>query len=199
MAYARHFAKASRKYRPTTIRLLFIAEAPPALTSGRFFYFTALTNGDTLFLEMMKVLYPIDSGFVEYDDNRKPDFDAKRVRQCKEELLKKFKTDGFYLIDALEQPMPEDADTTTKKQMIRNALPELRKKVRRLRSNVDVPVILIGGPTYSVCAEALRKDGLCVLNEEMIDHPARGGQKLFRRKLGEIIRKFTVETSDGTS
>ncbi|SRR6266404_2563899 len=199
MAYARHFAEASRKYRPTPIRLLFIAEAPPALRSGRFFYFAALTNGDTLFLEMMKVLYPIRTTFVEYDDHQKPGFDAKRVRQLKSELLKKFQRDGFYLIDALEQPMPEDADAATKKQMIRNALPELRKKVRNLSRDGDVPVILIGSPTYSVCAEALRKDGLRVLNEEMIDHPARGRQKLFRRKLGEIIRKSAVETSDGTS
>ena len=199
MAYAPHFAEASRKYRPTPIRLLFIAEAPPALKFGRFFYFASLTNGDTLFLEMMKVLYPIDTGFVEYDDNRKPDFDAKRVRQSKEKWLKKFKRDGFYLIDALEQPMPENAGTTTKKQMIRSALPELRRKVQRLCSDGDVPVILIGSPTYSVCAEAIRNDGLGVLNEEMIDHPARGGQKLFRRKLGEIIRKFAIETSDRTS
>ena len=199
MAYAPHFAEASRKYRPTPIRLLFIAEAPPALKFGRFFYFASLTNGDTLFLEMMKVLYPIDTAFVEYDDNRKPDFDAKRVRQSKEKWLKKFKRDGFYLIDALEQPMPENAGTTTKKQMIRSALPELRRKVRRLCSDGDVPVILIGSPTYSVCAEAIRKDGLRLLNEEMIDHPARGGQKLFRRKLGEIIRKFAIETLDRTS
>jgi hypothetical protein len=199
MAYARHFAEASRKYRPTPIRLLFIAEAPPALKFGRFFYFASLTNGDTLFLEMMKVLYPSDTGFVDYDDNRKPDFDAKRVRQSKAELLKKFKRDGFYLIDALERPMPEDADTTTKKRMICQVLPELRKKVRRLSSDGGAPVILIGSLTYSVCAVALRKDGLRVLNDGMINHPARGGQKLFRRKLGETICKFVFETSDRTS
>jgi hypothetical protein len=199
MAYAPHFAEASRKYRPTPIRLLFVAEAPPALKFGRFFYFASLSNGDTLFLEMMKVLYPIDAGFVEYDHNRKPNFDAKRVRKSKEALLKQFKRDGFYLIDALEQPMPENASTTTKKQMIRSALPELRKKVLRLCTDGDAPVILIGSLTYSVCAEVIRKDGLRVLNEEMIDHPARGGQKLFRRKLAEIILKFAVKTSDGTS
>jgi hypothetical protein len=122
MVYARHFAEASRKYRPTSIRLLFIAEAPPALKFGRYFYFASLTNGDTLFLEMMKVLYPIDIGFVEHGDDRQPDFDANRVRQCKEELLKKFKREGFYLIDASERPMPENADLTTKKRMIRNVI-----------------------------------------------------------------------------
>ena len=50
----------------------------------------------------------------------------------------------------LEQPMPEDADTTTRKQMICKALPELRKKVRRLCSDGDMPVILIGSPTTAI-------------------------------------------------
>ncbi len=61
MSYIRRFAEASKKYRPADIRLLFIAEAPPAFKVERFFYFTGLTNGDTLFIEMMKTLYPVTS------------------------------------------------------------------------------------------------------------------------------------------
>jgi hypothetical protein len=182
MAYPPNFTKASRKYRPQAIKVLFIAEAPPALRFERFFYFVRVSEADTLFLEMMKVLYPIDTGFVEYEDGRKPEFDAKRVRLQKAKLLEKFKRDGFYLIDASEQPMPEDADTTSKKHIIGKALPELRRKARELCSAGNTPVILIGAPTYSICAEALRRDGLHVLNQEMINSPARGGQKLFRLK-----------------
>jgi hypothetical protein len=199
MAYPPNFAEASRKYRPQAIKVLFIAEAPPAIRFERFFYFARVNEADTLFLEMMKVLYPIDTGFVEYEDSRKPEFDAKRVRWQKTELLDKFKRDGFYLIDASEQPMPEDADTTTKKHIIRSALPELRRKTRELSNEGDTRVILIGAPTYSICAEALRKDGVRVLNVEMINSPARGGQKLFRLKLGMVLRQFGIQTSDGVS
>jgi hypothetical protein len=199
MAYPPNFAEASRKYRPQAIKMLFIAEAPPALRFERFFYFALVNQADTLFLEMMKVLYPIDTGFVEYEDSRKPEFDAKRVRRQKVKLLEKFKRDGFYLIDASEKPMPEDADTMAKKHIIRSALPELRSKARELCGEGNVPVVLIGAPTYSVCAETLRTDGLCVLNEEMINSPARGGQKLFRLKLGMILRQFGIQTSDGVS
>ncbi len=195
MAYAHHLAEASGKYLPASIKLLFVAEAPPLLKSGRFFYLTSLTTGDTLFIEMMKVLYPTDAAFVE--GNRKPDFDAKRVRQRKQEFLEKFKHDGFYLIDASEQSMPEDANPATKRQMLRNALPELKKKALNLCSERDVPIILIGNLTYSVCAAPLREDRLRILNDAPIDHPARGGQKRFRRKLHEVIRKFALETSDG--
>jgi hypothetical protein len=198
MAYPPLLAKASKQYRPKAIRVLFIAEAPPALKSGRFFYFASLTTRDTLFLEMMKVLYPIDTGFVEYGENRKAAFDAKRVRQCKDKLLGKFMRDGFYLIDASEQPMPENANPTIKKSVIRNALPDLRKRVRKLCGSGDVAVVLLSSSTYSICAEAFRGDGLRVLNDEMIDHPARGGQKVFRRKLRAVMRKFAIRTSDGT-
>jgi hypothetical protein len=196
MPYPKLHAAAARKYRPAPLKLLFIAEAPPALKSGRFFYFTALTNGDTLFLEMMKVLYPIESHFIENDGDRQPDFLAKHVRQHKAKFLEKFKRDGFYLIDAFEQPMPKDADAATKKRLIRGTLPQLRKKVWKLCHDGDVPVVLIGSPAYSLCAEPLKKDGLSILNDQMIDHPARGGQKKFRRKLREVMHKFTTKARD---
>src|SRR5271168_4499656 len=150
MAYSPTFEKASRKYRPARIKVLFIAEAPPAYRFERFFYFEQVSEADTLFLEMTKALYPVDTGFVP---SRKSEFQAKIVRQRKAEFLERFKRDGFYLIDASEDPMPEDADTTAKKNIIRDALPGLRKKVGKLCRGGEVPVILIGGPAYSVCAE----------------------------------------------
>ena len=194
MTYSPSFAKASRKYLPAPVKVLFIAEAPPAYRFERFFYFEQVSEADTLFLEMMKVLYPIDTGFVP---SRKSEFQAKIVRQRKVAFLEKFRQDGFYLIDASDEPMPEDADTTTKKKIIRGSLSEVRRKARKLCRAGEVPVVLIGGPTYLVCADPLREDGLQVLNEEMINHPAQGGQQLFRLKLGRIIRQFDVQTSDG--
>ena len=64
------FAVASLEYRPAAVRVLLIAEAPPAYDSGRFFYFTDLRQQDTLFLEMMKTLYPLEVGFSgdRFDD-----------------------------------------------------------------------------------------------------------------------------------
>ena len=196
MGYPKRQALASRKYRPATLKLLFIAESPPALKSGRFFYFVGLTDGDTLFLEMMKVLYPVDTGFSERRGGPELEFRASRVRDQKKKFLAKFKSDGFYLIDASEQPMPADADSAVKMRRIRAALPGLRKKARGLCGPGDVPIILIGRPAYSICAEPLRKDRLLVLNEEMINHPARGGQKLFRQKLRRVLRKLRIRTSD---
>ena len=169
---------ARNKYRPDHIELLFIAEAPPANDSRRFFYSVPVDIGDTLFLEMMKVLYTKKAKFVEYDGNGKPGFNAKQVRNRKAEFLEKFKRDGFYLIDAVDEPMPKNAKTKKmKEEKIRSSLPRLRDKLRAVCGDRDVPVILIGAPVHKVCAADLRKGKVRVLNKDMIDTPAQGGQK----------------------
>jgi hypothetical protein len=179
------FEEAARRYMPNPLRLLFIAEAPPAFEVNRLFYFTGLRNGDTLFLEMMKVLYPGEIGYSE--GAFRPGFSVNQMRLRKQELLRKFQNDGYHLIDAYERPMPDGASAATKTVLMRSTLPGLRSKVRRLVGKRSVTIILIGGITYSVCAEALRLDGHRVANHTMINHPARGGQKLFRAKLRDVL------------
>jgi hypothetical protein len=113
---------------------------------------------------------------------------VKEMRLRKQELLRKFQNDGYHLIDAYERPMPDGASAATKTALMRSTLPALQSKVRRLAGKRSVPIILIGGITYSVCAEALRLDGHRVVNDTMIHHPARGGQKLFRAKLAAVLK-----------
>jgi hypothetical protein len=179
------FEEAARRYLPSPVRILFIAEAPPAFKVNRFFYFTGLRDGDALFLEMMKVLYPVEVGYSEGAFS--PGYSAKQMRLRKPELLRKFQIDGYHLIDAYEQPMPDGANAAAKTILMRSTLPALQSKVRRLLGERTVPIILIGGITYSVCAQALRLDGHRVVNDGMIHHPARGGQKLFRAELREVL------------
>lgn len=181
----RRFSEASRNYLPDAIRLLFIAEAPPAYRVNRYFYFAALRDGDTLFLEMMKVLYPDETGYSR--GSFLPGHSAKQLRQNKTSLLQRFQRDGYYLIDGCEEPMPDGADTATKRRVMKNALPALELKVRRLAGDSSLPIVLIGGITYEICAEALRKAGGNVLNTGMINHPARGGQVHFRSKLAKTL------------
>lgn len=177
----RSFALASRKYCPATVRLLFIAEAPPAYESKRFFYFADLQQGDTLFLEMMKTLYPLEVG---YSGNRfENGFSSRAMRLRKAELLNRFMSDGYYLIDACEEPMPHSANTTLKTALMQGALPSLKVKVARLCGAETLGVLLIGVVTYDVCADTLRANGVNILNKAAINHPARGGQALFRAKL----------------
>jgi hypothetical protein len=182
------FVEAARRYLPQQLRVLFIAEAPPAFKVKRLFYFSELTDGDTLFLEMMKVLYPREVGYIQ--GSFRPGASVKQMRQRKPELLRRFQNDGYHLIDAYEQPMPDAADTAAKTRLMRSTLPSLLTRVRQLVGRKDVPIILIGGITYSVCAEAPRRDGRNVVNDAMINHPARGGQVFFRSKLKTALSKL---------
>jgi hypothetical protein len=179
------FEKAAKRYFPDPLRLLFIAEAPPAFKVTRFFYFTGLRDGDTLFLEMMKVLYPGEVGYRE--GAFRAGFSVKLMRLRKQELLRQFQNDGYYLIDAYERPMPDGASAAIKTNLMQSTLPALQSKVRGLVGKRSVPIVLIGRITYSVCAEALRLDGHRVVHDSMIQHPARGGQRLFRAKLREVM------------
>jgi hypothetical protein len=189
MRYLNSFSLASRKYRPATVRILLIAEAPPAFDSRRFFYFTDLRQQDTLFLETMKALYSVEVGFSgdRFDDG----FSTAAIRLRKAELLNRFKLDGFYLIDACEQPMPQGARTAEKTVIMRSALPALKARVRELCSRETMGVLLIGTVTYCVCAGALRDEGVNVVNKAAINHPARGGQILFRAKLRAALKDLS--------
>ena len=181
MGHISSFDLASREYRPAKVRTLFIAEAPPAYDSRRFFYFTDLRQQDTLFLEMMKSLYPLEVGFS--GNQFKDGFSSNAIRLRKSELLNRFRADGFYLIDACERPMPDGANTTLKTALMQNVLVALKARVRRLCSAETLGVVLIGAVTYDVCADALRTDGVKILNKTAINHPERGGQVPFRAKL----------------
>jgi hypothetical protein len=182
------FREASSLYRPADLRLLFIAEAPPSFRVNRLFYFTGLREGDTLFLEMMKVLYPATIGFA--DGGFAPGHSVKRMREGKAQLLERFQRDGNFLLDACERPMPEDADSARKARLMGPALPSLLRRVHGLIGTRPTPVILIGGITFAVCAEPLRQAGIHVAHAAMINHPARGGQVLFRKKLGATLKNL---------
>jgi hypothetical protein len=53
----------------------------------------------------------------------------------------------------------------------------------------STPIVLIGRVTHSACAQSLMNLGFNVINEAMIDHPARGGQVRFRQKLRRTLRR----------
>jgi hypothetical protein len=184
------FANATIRYKPATLRLLFIAEAPPAFRFNRLFYFENLRDGDALFLEMMKTLYGGTVGFAE--NGFSLGSSAEGIRSRKSELLARFMGEGYFLIDACEDPMPDSASSSQKLGILRASVPRLIVRLEEFAVDKNTPIILIGAVTYSACARSLMNLGFNVINETMIDHPARGGQLRFRQKLRrtlQIIRR----------
>ncbi len=169
------FESARKKFLRKPIDILFVAEAPPPLDSCRFFYFVEVTRGDSLFLEMMKVLYP--DRFIS----------APELRARKKEFLDHFKEDGFYLIDACEAPLPRRAKKSLKKIKLREGLPCLKEKLKDL-CDPDTKIVLISKPVYDVCSSAL--GDFNVINSEMIDFPAASRQPHFREKLARLLSRY---------
>jgi hypothetical protein len=181
------FAKATLRYKPATVRVLFIAEAPPAFRHNRLFYFENLRDGDTLFLEMMKTLYGSAVGFTE--NGFSSGSSAEGIRSRKSELLARFMREGYFLIDASEEPMPDGASSSQKLALLRTSVPRLIVRLKEFAIDKSTPMVLIGGVTYFACAQSLLNLGFNVINEAMIDHPARGGQLRFRQKLRCTLRR----------
>lgn len=169
------FAAARAKYEPETIKLLFVAEAPPKLESKRYFYFENVREQDSLFWEMMKVLYLGDS----------PDISMLRGR--KREYLEKFRDDGCFLIDAANSPIT-DSRPNAKRNIIREALPGLTQNIQRLVSETT-KIILITAPVYEIAALVLRADGLNIINNGVLPFPGSGQQLRFRRELSQLLRE----------
>jgi hypothetical protein len=185
------FAEATIRYKPSTIRVLFIAEAPPPFRVNRLFYFEDLTEGDALFLEMMKALYGCVVGFTE--NGFSSGNSAVGIRTRKSELLARFMREGYFLIDASEEPMPDGASSSQKLALLRASVPRLLVRLKEFAVHNQTPIVLIGGVTYSACAQPLLNAGFNLINKTMIDHPARGGQIRFRQKLRCTLQTLFVD------
>jgi hypothetical protein len=64
------YEQAAAKYRPAHTSVLFIAESPPS-SDERYFYFEHVSLRDSLWVELMKAIYPIDFGVTSTERRRK--------------------------------------------------------------------------------------------------------------------------------
>jgi hypothetical protein len=163
------YSRARDKYKPRDIKTLIIAEAPPC-TLERFFYFEEVSRQDSLFLEIMGVLYPEEK--EEY-------LRSKREPSKKEGLLERFREDGFWLLDLAEVPIE------VSNQTYESALPSL---INRIEKAIDktTPVILIKANVYDICYKALLAKGYNVVNERL-PFPGSGQQRVFRDKFKKLV------------
>lgn len=156
------YARARNKYKPSTIQTLIIAEAPPC-TPERYFYFEEVRTHDSLFLEIMGVLYP---------EQKQRYLKSRRDPALKEELLEAFREDGFWLLDLSEVP-PELEPVELK-----DCVPGLKK---RLEQYIDktTPVLLIKASVYDTCFAWLHEEGYHV-KDLRLPFPGSGQQGVFR-------------------
>lgn len=182
------FEEARKKYRPKKISCLFIAEAPPAEDSKRFFYFENVSKGDTLYLETMKALFPGDL----VDLNKKQI--TKKLRAEKIYFLTRFCSNGFYLDDASKTPMPHKPTQSEKRNIIRPELPGL---IERLKPHIELktPIILIASVVHEICYLPLINLDLNILNDFSIPFPI-GYQDEYKIGITKCLKKAGLFPSD---
>jgi hypothetical protein len=148
-----------QKYKPEITKYLLIAESPPpapGVQSSRQFYYTDRVRRD-------------DRLFIN-----------------KENWLKRFKDDGWYMIEALEESQEHEVTKVNRQDKIRTVLPKLIERVKTL-ADINTRIILIKSNVFDVAAEPLRQAGFNVLNTELLDYPGRFNQKAYREKLAKLI------------
>lgn len=168
--YLRHvYTMARNKYKPRHISSLLVAEASPC-NLDRFFYFEDVKTQDSLFLEIMGVLYP---------GKKQRYLKAGRRTEDKMELLELFAEDGYLLLDLYE--VPDDVSSVSNEDCTRALLKRLEKLVDK-----TTPIILIKTNVYDLCYPVLKEKGYNVINERL-PFPGSGQQKVFRDKFSNII------------
>jgi len=163
------YSKARNKYKPSAIRVLVIVEAPPCALD-RFFYFEDVKKHDSLFLEIMGILYP---------DQKEQYLASGRDADLKQDLLQRFKSDGYWLLDLCETPTSISGDPSTAD--VQSLLSRLEKLIGK-----DVPVILIKSNVFDACYTVLKSRGYNVINERL-PFPGSGQQRVFREKFKRAL------------
>lgn len=165
-------------YRPSHIKMLLIAESPPPsaeIQSSRQFYRSdRIRTDDRLFTNTIRALYP------ETIDTPEPD-----LEHDKEKWLRRFQSDGWYMIEALEISQRHSVTKQQRQDKIQQALPRLIERLHGLVSP-DTKIILVKSNVFVVAAEPLRQAGFTILNTELVDYPGQFNQRDYRRKLAEL-------------
>lgn len=158
----RRRAQSAAQYRPDRIRLLLIAEAPPA-DPDRYFYFHDVNAYDSLFRHVARSLLGVEP-----------------TRENKPELLAQLQQHGVFLIDL----KPDPVDGTSLDPYV----PEL---VHRVQGLGPERIVLIKATVYDAAYPALAAAGLPV-RPVRIPFPGSGQQTNFSQAFANAVRLSDV-------
>jgi hypothetical protein len=159
------------KYKPEHIKYLLVAQAPPD-NLERFFYYENVHEHDYLFLGVIKAIYPtLKDNFLM----------SGRSSAVKKLILKKFQTDGFYLMDLSEFPLSK---------MTGNLESQVPLLIQRIKAVIDkkTKIILIKTDVYDISFGLLCEAGFENVINCKIPFPAQGGQVKFQSQFKEALK-----------
>ena len=172
------FQQARDKYTPATPKVLLITEAPPAPERNRYFYYEHVRRGDSLFLELIKVLFPEEVNAFDT---------VKQIRAEKIYFLERLQEEGYALLHAHNAPLP-GRTAASRTRVYREGLPHLIATLLRL-GKPTTPIVLISAVVFRAIAPGLRASGFNVIHDSLIEYPNSGQQLNFRRKLKPLLMR----------
>lgn len=154
---------AAKKYKPKSIKLLLIAEAPPCDTD-RYFYFEEVDNHDWLFRYVWEGL-----------TGEKPG-----DRASKKDQLASLRDAGVFLID-----LHEGNVSSPKIGQLAPCVPDLVQRAKDLKPE---SIVLIKSIVHDAAFAALQSTGLPVIDERL-PFPASGQQKKFLEGFRRAVKE----------
>jgi hypothetical protein len=149
------------RFKPVAIRLLLVAEAPPA-SLDRYFYFDDVRKHDSLFRYVCRGVLGIEPG-----------------RERKAELLVRLRDRGVFLIDLQTDPV----DGTPLRMFVHDL-------VARCRTLQPRKIILIKATVFDAAHLALRDAGLPV-SSIRVPFPGSGRQREFEAAFGRALNEVS--------
>jgi hypothetical protein len=170
------YEQARQKYLPDKIRVLFIAEAPPENVE-RFFYYENVKDHDVLFVNLVRTLYP------EYQAEHGGE--VSDIRDNKSVILERFKKDGYFLIDAMPEPISLELSSREREKMITFHQQAILENIKKLKP--EVGVVLVKSTVYNGLCTYLVNQGVPILNNSSVPFPSHGHSGEFRRRIHEAL------------
>jgi hypothetical protein len=167
-----HYLRLRRDYQPENIKLVIVAESPPA--SGKYFYDPTGSSKEPLFAAIMQQL------------GISPTTKKVGLRELQER--------GWVLVDATYQPVDklDKHASHDRDAVIARDYPLLIDDLVNLTPNRSIPVVLIKANVCRILEPLLSKDGFHVLNGgKVIYFPSNGRQTDFKNQFGAVVSSLT--------
>ena len=160
------FIALRNEYRPSSPKWCFIFESPPA--HGGYFYNPKGRVTELLFRSLMKTLF-------------------NKTFESKDEGLRHFQKEGFYLVNPIYAPVNKVSDKTADEMILENY--EVFKKDLIGEGLQNTPLIIVKSNVWKILKDKLSDDGFQVLNKDvMIPFPMHYHFESFKEKVQSLMK-----------
>ena len=166
-------SKLRKRYKPKTVKVLFVAESPPISDDDevRFFYNPKQERWDYMYRAVMEAVFS----------------DFQYCSGEKDKWLRKFQKHGYYMIDATDKPVNRYS-AAERRQILKDSVKSKLREISKLVTK-KTPIVLIKKNVFEAFNEPLR-NGYNVIHKEFLPVPSHGHQARFIKACRNCLDKI---------